>query len=212
MKHDTQGATPRRKLSDILAGSTDSLRRQWDSTKAADDFRPLPTGTYTAHVQAVELFNARTGTAGIKVTFKVAEGEHVGRLVWHDLWLTPAALPQTKRDCLKLGLDSIDKLESASIEPGRIRCRVRVALRRDDDGTEHNKVRGFDVLGVDDPPSVDDPDFPPDTPAETVEDDAVPVDAAATDEAEAEDAAGDNGQGALIKSSVRPRWAMEVGQ
>ena len=39
----------------------------------------------------------------------------------------------------------------ATVPPGRIRCNVRVALRRDDDGTEYNRVRGFDVLRVDEP-------------------------------------------------------------
>ncbi|MBN2559402.1 MAG: DUF669 domain-containing protein [Phycisphaerae bacterium] len=143
--------TARRRLSDILAGDTDTIRQQWDTTEAAADFAPLPGGTYEAHVQAVELFNAKTGTAGVQIQLRVAEGEHAGRCVFHDLWLTPAALPQTKRDCCKLGLDSLDKLESATVQPGRIRCRVRVALRTDDDGEQYNRVRRFDVLGIDEP-------------------------------------------------------------
>jgi hypothetical protein len=87
----------------------------------------------------------------VKIRFDVCEGEHAGRALFHDCWLTPAALPQTKRDCLKLGLDSLDKLESAAVPPGRIRCKVRVALRRDDDGTERNRVTRFDVVRVDEP-------------------------------------------------------------
>jgi len=67
------------------------------------------------------------------------------------LWLTAAALPQTKRDCAKLGLTTLEKLESATIPPGRIRCKVRVALRTDDDGEQRNRVRRFDVLGIDEP-------------------------------------------------------------
>jgi len=161
MHHDTAGGAPRRRLSDILNGGADSLRDQWRTTEAAADYAPLPAGEYVAHVQSVELFNARTGTPGVKIAFRVIEGEHVGRGVWHDCWLTPAALPQTKRDCTKLGLDSIDKLEGASVEPGRIRCAVRVALRTTDDGATFNVVRRFDVLGIDEPPSVDDTDFAP---------------------------------------------------
>jgi len=169
----TDSNAPRRRLSDILNGGADSLRDQWRTTEAAEDFAPLPPGEYVAHVQGVELFNARTGTPGVKIAFRVAEGEHVGRLVWHDCWLTPAALPRTKRDCMKLGLDSIDRLEGASVEPGRIRCAVRVALRTTDDGATFNTVRRFDVLGIDEPPSVDDDDFAPaaDAPA----DDAPPA-------------------------------------
>lgn len=142
---------PRRRLTDILRGNLDALRDQWSATEAAADFAPLPAGTYECHVHSVELFNAKTGTPGVKIRFDVCEGEHAGRALFHDCWLTPAALPQTKRDCLKLGLDSLDKLESASVPPGRIRCKVRVALRRNDDGTEYNRVARFDVLGVDEP-------------------------------------------------------------
>lgn len=98
--------TPRRKLSGILDGDGDNLRKQWAETEAAQNFAPLPAGTYTAHVHNVELFNARTGTPGVKIQFRIAEGEHAGRMLFHDSWLTPAALPQTKRDCTKLGLDS----------------------------------------------------------------------------------------------------------
>ncbi|MEW6200049.1 MAG: DUF669 domain-containing protein [Planctomycetota bacterium] len=147
--NDTQ---PRRRLTDILAnGQCGNLRDAWNRTEAAADFAPLPTGTYQCHVHSVELFNARTGTPGVKIRFDVCEGEHAGRALFHDCWLTPVALPQTKRDCLKLGLDSLDKLESASVPPGRIRCKVRVALRRNDDGTEYNRVVRFDVVRIDEP-------------------------------------------------------------
>lgn len=142
--------SPRCKLSDILAdGDGESLRQQWAETEAAQDFTLLPKGKYDAHVHCVELFTARTGTPGVKFQFRVAEGEHAGRMLFHDCWLTPAALPQTKRDCAKLGLDSLDKLENANVEPGRIRCKVRVALRTDDSGEQRNRVRGFDVLRID---------------------------------------------------------------
>lgn len=173
-------STPRRRLVDILDGDADTLRKQWTETEAAQDFAVLPAGTYTAHVHRVELFNARTGTAGVKIQFRIADGEHTGRMLFHDCWLTPAALPQTKRDCTKLGLDSLDKLETANVEPGRIRCKVRVALRRDDDGTERNRVRGFDVLGIDEPqrdafaPTDDAPAGPDNTP-ETATESAEPT-------------------------------------
>jgi len=140
---------PRRRLTDILAGDTDQIRDQWTRTEAAQDFAPLPSGTYEAHVQAAELFNAGTGTPGVKLTFRVAEGEHAGRFVWYDCWLTQAALPQTKRDCAKLGIAQLEQLENGAIQPGRIRCTVRVALRRDDDGEAYNRVRGFAVLRID---------------------------------------------------------------
>ncbi len=139
----------RRKLSDILDGDTDSIREQWDKTEAADDFAPLPGGVYVARIVVGELTNAKTGTPGYKLEFKVLEGEHTGRHFWTDIWLTPAALPMAKRDLGKLGVTSLDQLEQP-LPPG-IRCKVRLVLRRDDDGTDYNRVRSFEVVGIDEP-------------------------------------------------------------
>jgi len=146
--HDS---TTQRRLCDILAGRTDEIREQWETTEAAAEFAPLPAGTYECHVQSVELFNARTGTGGAKLTFRVAEGEFAGRCIFHDCWLTAAALPATKRDLGKLGITRLGQLENGALPSGRIRCRVRVVLRRDDDGEQYNRVRRFDVLGIDEP-------------------------------------------------------------
>lgn len=157
--HDFTTNPPRRRLSDILAnGQSGNLRDAWNRTEAAADFAPLPAGTYTARVVSGELFNAKSGTPGYKLAFRVLEGEHAGRQFWHDLWLTPAALPMSKRDLGKLGVTSIEQLEQPL--PAGIRCTVKLALRRDDDGAEYNRVRGFDVLGIDADPTAD-PDFAP---------------------------------------------------
>lgn len=67
-----------------------------------------------------------------------------------DGW-TAAALPQTKRDLGKLGVTSLEQLETPL--PKGIRCRVKLALRRDDDGNERNRVRTFEVVGIDKPTS-----------------------------------------------------------
>jgi hypothetical protein len=151
------------KLSDILAnGNGEELCRKWNSTEVAEDFGPLPSGEYIARIIDGRLFAGRTnGTPGYKLTFKVLEGDHAGRQFWHDIWLTPAALPMAKRDLGKLGVTDIQQLER-SLPPG-IRCRVALAVRRDDDGTEFNRVRRFDVLGIEKP----EPDaFAPSTPAD----------------------------------------------
>ena len=154
---------PRRKLTDILNGGADSLREQWRRTDAATDFAPLPAGTYIARVIGGELIKAKSGTPGYKLTFRVLEGptgpEYAGRQFWHDIWLTAAALPMAKRDLGKLGITDADHLESP-LPPG-IRCSCKLALRRDDDGTEYNRLRMFEVIGIDADPAADD-DFAPD--------------------------------------------------
>ena len=134
-------------LSEILHGKRDDLQRAWESTEAAADFAPMPSGQYVCRVVSGELFKAKTGTPGYKLTFRVLEGEHAGRLIWHDIWLTPHALPMAKRDVAKLGVTALAQLEQPL--PRGMRAMVTLALRRDDDGTEYNRVRTFEITGID---------------------------------------------------------------
>jgi hypothetical protein len=143
----------RKKLTDILSGQIDEIRRQWESTEAAGEFEPLPSGTYECHIHSAELFNAKTGTPGVKVQFRVCDGEHVGRCVFHDCWLTEPAMPGTKRDLAKLAITDIEQLDNIDIPPDQIRCSVRVARREDDNGESYNRVRRFDLIRIDEPES-----------------------------------------------------------
>ncbi len=137
----------RPKLSDLLK---QNLRDAWHNTDAASDLDPLPRGEYVATVERGELFEARTtGTPGYKLTFIVCEGDHAGRKVWHDVWLTEAAIKLAKRDLGKLGVTDLAQLEQPL--PEGIKVRLRVALRRGDDGREFNDVTRFDVISVEPP-------------------------------------------------------------
>ena len=78
-----------------------------------------------------------------------------------------------KRDLGKLGVTSLDQLEQPL--PSGIRCTVKLVLRRDDDGTEYNRVRRFDVVGIDEPerdafaPGGDKPDLADESETPTAE-------------------------------------------
>ncbi len=152
----------RKSLSDILHGSDrESITQQWGETKAAEDFAPLPPGEYLARIVGGELSTSKSkGTPSYKLTFRVLEGDYAGRRFWHDVYLTPAALPMAKRDLGKLGVTNLEQLERP-LPPG-IRCRVKLALRRDDDGNDFNKVKMFAVVGIDEPET--DAFAPTDTP------------------------------------------------
>ena len=141
----------RKSLTDILRGSSrESIEKAWGDTQAAGEMGPLPAGEYVAKIIAGELMTSkRNETPSYHLAFKVIEGDFAGRRFWHDLWLTPAALPMTKRDLAKLGVASLDQLEKPL--PQGIRCKVKLALRRDDDGNEHNRVQLFTVIGIDAP-------------------------------------------------------------
>jgi hypothetical protein len=183
-----QQTCPKRKsLTDILAAGRDrdQLGKLWAETKPADDFgKPLPRGEYIARVVSGELFNSKTnGTPGYKLCLEVLEGEHAGRKVWYDIWLSVAAIAIAKRDLAKLGVTSIDQLDSPL--PLGIRCRLKLALRKDDDGTERNRVQTFEVIGIDAPEldpfapapagdvaGVEPPSTPPNTTTNPLPDDA----------------------------------------
>ncbi len=149
----------------ILEGKhLEDLTSAWASTEASEEFEPLPPGEYLARIVSGGLFEAQTGTRGYKLTFRILEGEHEGRQVWHDIWLTPPAMGMAKRDLGKLGITDPAQLNEP-LKPG-FRCKVKVVLRREDDGTEYNRVRRFEVVGIDDvaddlfppKPMTDDPD------------------------------------------------------
>jgi hypothetical protein len=141
----------RKSLRDILSGtSSDDIGNLWNSTEAAEEFSPMPAGKYTCHLIDGELSNSsRKGTPGYKMTFKVIDGEHAGRKLWHDIWLTPASMSMAKRDLARLGITSPQQLEQPV--PRWLRCMVTVVLRRDDDGSERNSVKSFEVIGKDEP-------------------------------------------------------------
>jgi hypothetical protein len=137
----------RKKLSDILLGSDrDTLAKKWEETEAAKDLEPLPPGEYLFRILAGELFTAKKGTAGYKLTLEVVEGEQEGRRAWHDVWLTPAALPMAKRDLGKIGVTDLEQLERPL--PAGILIRAKIVLRKNDDGAEYNRVVRFEPAGI----------------------------------------------------------------
>src|SRR5512135_3817 len=137
----------RKRLSDILMNSErERLERTWSTVKAADDLKPIPSGEYRCRIVNGELFNAKSGTPGYKLTLEVLDGEHAGRRVWHDVWLSEAALAMAKRDLGKLGIVRPEQLERPL--PDGITVAAKVALRRNDDGTEFNRVVRFDAVAV----------------------------------------------------------------
>jgi len=141
----------RKSLSDILHnGDRESLQKAWNETQAAVDLGPLPAGEYVARIVEGEPVQSRSNrTPGYRLTFKVVEGDFVNRRFWQEIWLTPAALPMAKRDLAKLGVQSLEQLETPL--PQGIRVKARLALRKNDAGEEHNAVKSFEVVGIDTP-------------------------------------------------------------
>ena len=141
----------RKPLTGIVSAAAGGGGHDWfDATIAADDLGPVPKGVYVAVVSKFEKTTAKTGTTGYTVTFTVLEGEHTGRRLWRTLYNTPDARPYTKRDLLKLGIDSAAKLD-APFPANRLVCKVVAVVRADDTGIEKNEVREFTVLRLQEP-------------------------------------------------------------
>jgi hypothetical protein len=159
--------TPRKPLTGILPGGSgnnnDDIFDRFDTTEAADDFSPLPKGTYVALAIGGKLDRARTGTDCYVVEFRVLEGEYIGRKLWLNKYFTPDALPYTKRDLAKLGLDSKAKLLQ-SFPANRLVCKLTVTCRQGDDGTQRNEIKNVELLRVQEPTA--DPFAPKDQTAE----------------------------------------------
>ena len=144
----------RKSLVDVLGGTRDELARQFAEAEAAGDMVTLPRGTYRCRVTDGEVVTSKSGTPGFQLVFTVDDGEHKGRKLWHTAWLTPAALPMSKRDLAKLGVTSLDMLDRPL--PACFVCDVKVAVRADDDGVERNRVVSFTVVDVLADPTADD--------------------------------------------------------
>jgi hypothetical protein len=148
----------RPRLDDILNGGGDDFNDLWDSTDAAGEFEPLPSGRYRALIADGKLAESRANkTPSYKLTFEILEpAAFAGRKVFHDLWLTPKALPTTKRDLAKLRIVTPQHLRQAP--PTVVIADIKVALRTGDDGTQFNRITAFQVIGEGTPPGALEPD------------------------------------------------------
>jgi len=139
--------TERKKLSDILSeGERKSYFSGWSEVKSAGDY-VVPKGEYVALLADASAHEAKTGTKGIKLVFEIAEGEHAGRKVFHDLWLTAAAKPQTKRDLDALGITDPERQLDGPTPQGIV-VALTVTVRKDNDGIEQNRVRRIKFLRI----------------------------------------------------------------
>ncbi len=115
------------------------LADAFNGTPPAEVLDPIPAGEYQARAVDARLDETRTGTPFYAMRLDVVAGEHAGRRLVARWYLSPAALPYSRRDLAALGLDAFARLERGDVPGGLLR--VRVALRRDDDGTGRNEVR-----------------------------------------------------------------------
>lgn len=134
------------KLADILQGSSsDDWAKDWETIEAAPERKPIPPGEYLCRTVEAKRFKSAKGKHGYKVTLEIIEGEHEGRLLWLDFWLTKPALPWTKRELKKLGITDPKQLDRPL--PAVLEIKAKVVVQ-DDNGEMFNKVDRFNVIGI----------------------------------------------------------------
>ena len=144
-------------------GNLDNIFDGWDKVQSADDFgTPIPAGKYVCVWRKGELTTSKKGTPSYKITLEIETGDHTGRKVWFDIWLTPASRHIAKRDLEKLGITNPREQLSQPI-PKWLRLQVQIGLQADDSGVERNSVLNFKVLEKFEPEA--DPFAPQDEPA-----------------------------------------------
>jgi hypothetical protein len=131
-------------------GFDEHLAQQFRNAAEAAEFTILPAGEYVADAVDGVFDKTKNGVAELKITFQVVEpGEFVGQRFWWHLYLSPKALPMSKRDLHKFGITDLAQLRDRW--PAIWRCRTKVTLQASDQGRESNRVQLLEVLGRADP-------------------------------------------------------------
>lgn len=126
----------------------DNVGKLFDSTAPAPAVPEcIPKGQYEADWIGIRIGESSTAKPRITLTFEVIEGEFSGKKVWIDLYLTDKAMPRTKRELAKLGIES--SADWLLPVPRWIRCSLRVVVETGDDKKQRNKIADFKVISFD---------------------------------------------------------------
>lgn len=144
-------------LSEILSeNARKAIEDTWASTSAAEDYSPMTCGNYNAKLLKLKTGQIPNGKPYLKLIFQIEDGEFCGRRVSKTLWLTPAAMPYTKRELSKIEILQLEELENPI--PKHFICRIYVVKEKKSDDREFNNVKSFNVLGFE--PEAADPFAP----------------------------------------------------
>jgi hypothetical protein len=110
---------------------------------AADDAKPVPTGTYKAVAISGVYRQTATEKWYYRVTWEITEGAHTGRRVSRMYFLTKDAIEYTQKALKRLGLRKGTQLNDP-FPAGRYLCEVEVTIR-DFNGDAGNEVKSFTV-------------------------------------------------------------------
>ncbi len=106
----------------------------------------LPPGTYTGTLMMSRIVRSwRSKSVGVALYWDV-QLRHGKKRVWRTLWLSPAALPRTKRELAQLGVRTLADLDNDPPVPAGAICKLVIADRRDRDGYVETRIVHWEVL------------------------------------------------------------------
>ena len=115
-----------------------NLEKQFQQVIKAEEYQPLPTGSYEVRAVGGELLENINATEFYRVRFVIVTGPHTGRHVHHQIWLTEKSLPYAKRDLEVLGIYSLGELDGW--EPDNTVYKVVLTQNTSTSGVVFNKV------------------------------------------------------------------------
>lgn len=117
----------------IKKSDFDNVLKQFEAAPSGNE--PLPSGNYTAKIVSGELFEAKTGTPGYKITWKVIDGEFADHLFWQDLYLSAKAMNGSKWRLVKLGITDL-----RNPPPAGICAELELAIKSGEE-TDFNEIK-----------------------------------------------------------------------
>jgi len=138
-------------MKDSMAGDGFGVDVQniWDNANEWGD--PLPAGVYQCYALRTENCTSQQNTPGVRLVLEVADGDHAGETVSDVMWLTTKAAGRAKKLLRPVGVVSPDQFGKPF--PKRVTVDVKLVLRKNDDGDEHNEIRSITYVSVDDWPA-----------------------------------------------------------
>lgn len=150
------------------------MKINFNGVPDAQDFAPVPAGTYTCRVSDVEETSTNEGADMWNLTFEIVAGEHKGKRIFDRLVFSEKALKRVKLVCKRFGINvdtdgEIDILPSMFLDKA-IALDVEIEAYTDKKGVDKNRnsvtfagyheVSGAAPPASEKPAAADDKDLP----------------------------------------------------
>ena len=115
----------------------------YDRYNSCTDLSP---GVYTARVAASRVVYSPTRkNVGVTIHWELVE-RFEGKRAWQTLWLSPAAISQTKRELARLGVHQLAGLDNDPPVLAGALCRLVIAEQATHRGGREIRIIRWDVL------------------------------------------------------------------